>query len=337
MSNSQKKRITIKDIAEITGFSISTVSKAFNESYEISEETKNKINEVAKSNGYRPNKAALSLRSGKNFVVAVVMPSVEDPFYARIFHGIQYVITNTNYSVITCITRESLEKEVNIIDKVYNQVDAFIIAVAEETLIKKEFSHLESIVTSHKPLVIIDRGIETLNCSNVLSSSHVAVRDITELAFKEGYRKVALVSCTKNVNNEWKVKGFLEASEKMFGEENEKLVLNSDLENVEKDLCNLVTKEAIDCIIAIDEEASFASLRVAKKLEKNIPKDLAIVGYMSEKVAEYLDIPFTTINQHRKKMGQEVMNLILQKLDPSSNDSIQKINIKSTLIRRKSF
>ena len=331
-----KKKVTIRDVAKITGYSISTVSKSFNGSYEISEETKNKINEVAKILGYRPNKAALTLRSGRNYVIGVVIPSIEDPFYARVFHGIQSAITNTHYSVMTCITSESYEKEVNVIDKVFNQVDAFIIAIAEETLKKQDFEHLKSIQFQGKPLVIIDREIKALQCSQVLSTHKVAIKNVVQKAFQYRCKNIALVSCTQNVNNQWKLKGFSEVKETLLYAEAKTFVLSSNETAMDSDLTKFVLENKIDCIIAMEEESSFAALRVAKKLQKKIPDELAIVGYMSENVAKNLDTTLSTINQHRKTMGEEAMKLILDEL---ANPHIKKrkIAIEPTLVERMSF
>jgi LacI family transcriptional regulator len=331
-----KKRVTIRDIARITGFSISTVSKSFNGSYEISEKTKNKINEVAKLLGYRPNKAALTLRSGKNYVIGVVIPSLEDPFYARVFHGIQFALANTNYSVITCVTRESYEKEVKVIDKVFNQVDAFIVAAAEETLKSQNFHHLKTVQSQGKPLVLIDREIDTLKCSQVLSTNELAIKDITQKAFESKYRRIALVSCTENVNNQSKLKGFSEVNETLIHPENKKFIVKSDTENIDNDLKDFIEKNKVDCVIAMEEEASFAAIRVAKKLSKKIPLELAILGYMSEKVAKNLSTTLSTINQHRKTMGQEAMKLVLEELE-KTHFKRRTIRIEPTLVERMSF
>lgn len=331
-----KKKVTIRDIARITGFSISTVSKSFNGSYEISEETKNKINEVAKLLGYRPNKAALTLRSGKNYVIGVVIPSIEDAFYARVFHGIQSAIANTHYSVITCITRESYEKEVNVIDKVFNQVDAFIIAIAEETLKRQDFEHLKSIKFQGKPLVIIDRAIENINCSQVLSTNELAIKNVVTKAFENNYKNIALVSCTENVNNKWKIKGFHAAKQLPWNTKSKKFILQSTETSIDADLTKFVLDHQVDCIIAMEEETSFAALRVARKLKKRIPDELALVGYMSEKVAENLDIGFSTINQHRKTMGEEAIKLVLEELGTKYHKK-RKITIEPTLVDRQSF
>ena len=76
-----KKNITIKELSKILEVSISTVSKALNDSYEISESTKQRIKEAAKLYNYKPNKLAVNLKSGKTNTIGVVLPSIKNFFF----------------------------------------------------------------------------------------------------------------------------------------------------------------------------------------------------------------------------------------------------------------
>ena len=84
----KNKKVTLKDISTMTGYSISTISKSLKDSNEISVETKKRIRYLSDKLGYIPNKQALSLKFGRSFVIGYVVPSIEDSFYTRIFHGI---------------------------------------------------------------------------------------------------------------------------------------------------------------------------------------------------------------------------------------------------------
>ena len=75
--------ITLKQLSSILGVSISTISKALNDSHEISDVTKKRIVEMAKLHNYQPNKIAVGLKSGKTNTIAVVIPSVQNSFFAE--------------------------------------------------------------------------------------------------------------------------------------------------------------------------------------------------------------------------------------------------------------
>ena len=83
------KKLTIKDIAKKFNVSISTVSKALNDSYEISESTKEKIQKYAKENNYKPNFNAISLKNRSTKTIGVILPTMLNYFFAQVFKGIE--------------------------------------------------------------------------------------------------------------------------------------------------------------------------------------------------------------------------------------------------------
>jgi len=121
------KRITIKQIATALHVSISTVSKALNDSYEISDETKRKIQEYAKEHKYKPNTLALSLQNKKTKTIGILLPNILTYYFARVLRGIEKVATEKGYNLITCITNESYKKEVHTMEMLSNgTIDGFI-------------------------------------------------------------------------------------------------------------------------------------------------------------------------------------------------------------------
>ena len=162
-----RSKIKLKELASILGVSISTISKALNDSHEISDATKQRIVELAKLHNYRPNKIALGLKSGRTNTIAVVIPSVQkNSFFARALYGIESVISKTKYSTIVCLTKESHDKEVDNFDMLSNGVvDGFIVAVSEETQMLEDFSHFDDAISDEKSLVMFDRVIDSIPCT----------------------------------------------------------------------------------------------------------------------------------------------------------------------------
>ena len=99
-----QNNITLKELAKILDVSISTISKALNDSHEISEATKTKIKELAKLHNYQPNKLAINLKSGKTKTIAVLIPSIQNYFFAKVLLGIESVVAKSPYNIIIGIT-----------------------------------------------------------------------------------------------------------------------------------------------------------------------------------------------------------------------------------------
>ena len=325
-----KKNITIKELSKILEVSISTVSKALNDSYEISDSTKERIKAAAKTYNYKPNKLAVNLKSGKTNTIGVVLPSIKNFFMSRVLRGIDSVIAKSNYNIIISITNESFDKEVQSVQTLSNGlVDAIIIAVSEETQIKKDFSHLSNLV-GDIPLLMVDRIVNSINCDKVLVDDYNAIFNaVNELIF-EGKKSIALVSSINNLNvGKLRTKGYLAAIQN----KQEPMVIDGQEGFIESELSKLIESNKIDAIMALDQESSLAAFRIGKVKKVLNNKEVSIIGYASRVISEHLTPKLTTIDQHGKKVGITSARLLLKRLDSSENEP-ESIIVNSTVQKR---
>jgi LacI family transcriptional regulator len=325
-----KKNITIKELSKILEVSISTVSKALNDSYEISDSTKERIKAAAKTYNYKPNKLAVNLKSGKTNTIGVVLPSIKNFFMSRVLRGIDSVIAKSNYNIIISITNESFDKEVQSVQTLSNGlVDAIIIAVSEETQIKKDFSHLSNLV-GDIPLLMVDRIVNSINCDKVLVDDYNAIFNaVNELIF-EGKKSIALVSSINNLNvGKLRTKGYLAAIQN----KQEPMVIEGQEGYIESELSKLIESNKIDAIMALDQESSLAAFRIGKVKKVLNNKEVSIIGYASRVISEHLTPKLTTIDQHGKKVGITSARLLLKRLDSSESEP-ESIIVNSTVQKR---
>ena len=325
-----KKNITIKELSKILEVSISTVSKALNDSYEISDSTKERIKAAAKTYNYKPNKLAVNLKSGKTNTIGVVLPSIKNFFMSRVLRGIDSVIANSKYNIIISITNESFDKEVQSVQTLSNGlVDAIIIAVSEETQIKKDFSHLSNLV-GDIPLLMVDRIVNSINCDKVLVDDYNAIFNaVSDLIF-EGKKSIALVSSINNLNvGKLRTKGYLAAIQN----KQEPIVLEGQEGYIESELSKLIESNKIDAIMALDQESSLAAFRIGKVKKVLNNKKVSIIGYASRVISEHLTPKLTTIDQHGKKVGITSAKLLLKRLDSSESEP-ESIIVNSTVQKR---
>ena len=325
-----KKNITIKELSKILEVSISTVSKALNDSYEISDSTKERIKAAAKTYNYKPNKLAVNLKSGKTNTIGVVLPSIKNFFMSRVLRGIDSVIAKSNYNIIISITNESFDKEVQSVQTLSNGlVDAIIIAVSEETQIKKDFSHLSNLV-GDIPLLMVDRIVNSINCDKVLVDDYNAIfNTVNELIF-EGKKSIALVSSINNLNvGKLRTKGYLAAIEN----KQEPTIIEGHEGYIESELSKLIESKKIDAIMALDQESSLAAFRIGKVKKVLNNKEVSIIGYASRVISEHLTPKLTTIDQHGKKVGITSAKLLLKRLDSTESEP-ESIIVNSTVQKR---
>ncbi|MCK4991024.1 MAG: LacI family DNA-binding transcriptional regulator, partial [Bacteroidales bacterium] len=162
----QSKRVTIKDIARELGVSPSTVSRAMKDHPDISSETKKQVNELVEKLKYRPNTVALSLRSRKTNIIALVVPEIVHHFFSSVISGIEEVAQEAGYHVMIFQSNESYEREVAIVQSLASmQIDGLLVSVAKTSM---KFGHFNELMNEGIPLVFFDRACEEIQADKVV-------------------------------------------------------------------------------------------------------------------------------------------------------------------------
>src|SRR5215208_7145745 len=123
--------VNIKQLAQQLNLSISTVSRALNDGYDISQQTKVKVKEFAKKLNYQPNPYASSLRKHKSKTIAVVVPEIANNFFSLAINGIQSVAREKGYHVLIYLTHEDHTVEADVLKHLQNgRVDGVLISIS---------------------------------------------------------------------------------------------------------------------------------------------------------------------------------------------------------------
>jgi LacI family transcriptional regulator len=277
-----KSKATLKQIAKELGVSVSTVSKALNGSPEISEPTKQRVQEYAKLKNYKPNVIGLNLKNRSTKTIGVIIPNILNSFFAKVFTGIEKVADEKGYKVITCISNESLEKEINTLEMLSNgTIDGFILSVAEETQKLEQFNHFNSIINEGTPIVMFDRISDNVNCDKVIVDDFESAVNATEHLIKTGCKKIALFSAIDNLSvGKLRAKGFYKAMDNNGFSIDEKLIILTDNEaDFDKKVVALFKNNTIDAVFALDEHASVSALKLGLITGYKIPEELSIIGF----------------------------------------------------------
>ncbi len=335
-----KAKATLKQIAKEFEVSISTVSKALSDSPEISEATKIKIQEYAKLQNYKPNSIAKNLKNQRTNTIGVIIPNILNPFFAKVFSGIEKEALAKGYNVITGISNESHDKEMQVMDMLNNgTIDGFIVSVAEETQSKKEYQHFKEIINSGTPIVMFDRVAESIVCDKVIVDDLESSFDATQHLIKLGSKKIALLSTIGNLSvGQLRVEGYKKALEvnKIKIEPN-LLVVENEIESFDTKLASLFQNEKVDAIFALDEHASTMAMKLAIKKGIKIPEQLNIIGFADGVWSKRLTPSLSTVSQHAPEIGTKAAELLINKLNTKDEFyQHQTVVVKTELRQRES-
>ena len=121
---------------------------------------------------YKPNSIAKNLKNQRTNTLGVILPNILNPFFAKVFSGIEKKAIELGYNVITGISNESCQKEKQVIEMLNNgTIDGFILSVAEETQALKDYDHLNNVIKWGTPIVMFDRVVDEVVCDVITSYS----------------------------------------------------------------------------------------------------------------------------------------------------------------------
>ncbi len=334
-----KSKATLKQIAKELGVSVSTVSKALNDSPEISDPTKQRVQEYAKLKNYKPNVIGINLKNRSTKTIGVIIPNILNSFFAKVFSGIEKVADEKGYKVIMCISNESIEKEINALEMLSNgSIDGFILSISEEAQKLQQFGHFQSIINEGTPIVMFDRIADEVICDKVVVDDEHAAINATEHLIATGCRRIALFSSIDNLSvGKLRAKGFYQAFANKKIKVDDDLVLLTDKIDFENKLQQFFKANTIDGIFALDEHASVTAMKLALNNGYKIPEDLSMIGFADGVWSRRLTPTLSTVSQHGPEVGEVAARLLIKRLE--SKEEINKYEtavVKTELRKRES-
>ena len=333
-----KKKTTIYDIAKELNITVSTVSRALSGFPAISDTTRKAVIETAKKLNYSPNKLASALKSGKTYIIGVIVPSVQAHFFASIIHCIEDGLKDSGYRVIIYQSNESVENEINGVRALLEaQVDGIMASMSLET---EDVSHFAEIIKQNKPLILFDRVNSDLKAPSITLDDFKAGYIATEHLIDKGYKKIAFVTTVHQIkifNN--RLAGYKAALTDYNLPLTEEHIIFNGL-SIKDGLFGadklMRSRNRPDAIIAGDD---FTALGVINKLKElnEIPPQIGVIGFANEAFSAYITPNLSTIDQHASQMGKECAKMFLKMIsqeNPYTN--MQHIVLDPSVVERES-
>ncbi|HAX03892.1 MAG: hypothetical protein A2Y45_07765 [Tenericutes bacterium GWC2_34_14] len=314
--------VTIKDVAKASGYSISTVSYALNDSGNIPQATKDKIWSVAKKLKYYPNAAARNLKNQNTMNIGFFVSGFSGPVYHKIYDGIATGLEGSDYNLVVSFSKNAKKMITE------RQIDAAIILCP-----KVEDKVIKIAQNLGIPTILLDR----LNPGGDFVYSHVlnsyeGGRIATEYLVSQGRKKIAYLSgILGSHENEQRFLGYQEVLKEhglpqmvYFGDFTE----SSGAAIVEK----LEGVPPFDGIFCANDEMAIGMINAFKNYGITIPKDLNIIGFDDVDVSKYINGGLSTVGVLHENWGIHVAKDMLSILKGDAVETQQIVGVK--LIKR---
>lgn len=328
-------KINIKHLARELNLSISTVSKALRDSYEISTGTKRKVFALAKELNYQPNPNASGLREQKTQTIAVVIPEISNNFFGLAINGIEKAAQEKNYHVLIYLTHENHEREVSYFRTLSNgRVDGVLLSMSSEGV---SHQHLVDFNKKGIPLVFFDRVCTSLKNVKVTTNDYDSSLLATRHLIEAGCKKIAYLMISKNISiGQIRMHGYIEALSMQSEVRQKPLIVecSNDYDKNYDIIKELVLNEKPDGIFASVENLAIVFYNVCRELSLSIPADIKIISFSNLRTAPLLNPSLTTITQPAFLIGETAANMLFKEICKKADDEIiEPIILKSVLIK----
>lgn len=331
------KHYTIKDIARKLNVSISTVSRAFNDKYDIKKETKELILKTAKDMGYTPNPIARKLSQKCSLNIGVVVPEFINEYYSEIVVALQEFLTSKGYQVLVMQSDENEKQELtNVQTLIDNMVDGLIVAPASDN---KNLEYYQDRIKEGYPIVFLNRIEESVPVSKVVFNNVKWSFFATEHLIRQGYEKIYHLSGYENLSvSKERIEGFKKAMNKhKFPKKSHKIIETGLLAKegmaAIEDL--IFHQDIPDAFFCVNDMVALGAIKKLKDNGYNVPEDVAFVGFTETRMAELVTPQLSSVKQPTYDMAKQAGELLLKRIG-NGNAPIETIVMNGEFNIRKS-
>ncbi|HEY9001950.1 MAG TPA: LacI family DNA-binding transcriptional regulator [Mucilaginibacter sp.] len=330
---------TIKTIAAKLGISKGTVSKALQDSHEISIATKNKVLEAANELHYKPNHFASGLKSRKSKAIAVIVPEIVDSFFSLAIKGIETVTQKKGYHINIYITNDLISKEKEIFKLLSDgRVDGVLISICRDATCS---DHIKELMDIGMPLVFFDRAVEDIETGKVVTDDFKSGYNAAQHLIEQGCKRVYFFSISENLSIlQKRVEGFKRAlfENDIIEAGNNVYQISTDENKCLETITSLLSDPDLrpDGVVISVELLTIPIYIICKKLNISIPEDLKVICFSNLRYASLLSPPLTTITQPAFEIGEQAASLICSAIANNQSLKNEKIICPSRLDVRNS-
>ncbi len=323
--------VSMKDIAHRCGVSVATVSKALNGQPDISEETRARIEAVAKEMGYMANSAARALKTNRTYNLGVLFvderrSGLAHEYFSSLLESFKVEAERHGYD-ITFINHNVGGRPTSYLQHCrYRGVDGVVIACVDFTGPK-----VWELVDSSLPLVTIDHIFDSR--SAVVSDNDSGVEQLVHYAFQKGHRKIAYLHGEKTAVTRRRLEGFQRACAELGLEIPPQYIrecVYHDPDRCAQETRALMSQpEPPTCILFPDDFSYIGGQNVLTELGLRIPEDISVMGYDGIHLAKVMHL--TTYSQNTQELGRMAAQKLIELVEHPKAAQIERIMVKGSL------
>lgn len=327
--------VTIRDVAKEAGVSVATVSRIINNKGAASTETIAHVKNVIEQMKYKPNLLAKSLSNQKSDIIALLVPTLNNPFFPELVKEIENAANRMGYHIYLCNSDDERSKVKYYLNYM---IDHFVAGAIINSLHVQD-EDLALLENNGIRTITIDRASAHHPYSSI-TVDHVsgAKKAVNHLLSGQQNKKVVFISGPKDEQS---------AKDRLYGFENaiprrheevDKIIVYGDFgmqSGYEAVKSILEQGVPFDHIFSSNDAMAFGAMHACLEYGLNIPEDIRIVGYDNTKFSFYSNPPLSTVDQKKEEIGKLAINELLRLIN-NQNSQPKKYSLEPNLMIRDS-
>lgn len=331
-----RQRVSIKTVAERAGVSTATVSYVLSARREVAPSTRRRVEQAISELGYRPNHVARSMRTQRTYTMALIVPTILNPYYPVVARGLQDVLEPAGYHGIISCTDGELDNEQRLIDQmVSRRVDG----IGFSSYYRHRQS-VQSALDADIPVVLLGTHSPEYGADAVGQDDIGGGRRAAQHLLEQGRQRIAFITGPE---------GEGPAADRVLGYQS--ALHNSGLDTPNEYVVRtefsrpggadgmrrlLAVEPRPDAVICTNDIVAIGAIDTLREAGLRIPEDIAVVGFDDIEAASLVSPSLTTIANPARQVGQAVGRLLLQRIQETEPQPPQAIAFATHLIKRQS-
>ncbi|WP_419704483.1 LacI family DNA-binding transcriptional regulator [Promicromonospora sp. NFX87] len=313
--------VTVHDVARAAGVSISTVSRALASPERVAAETRDRVTRIATELGYRPNQAASGLRMGRTHAVGLLVPDLENPYFATVTKAVQARARAEGYEVFVADSDEDPDVEAELIGALAARTDGLLVASprSDDAELRAALVGVTAVLANRE----LTGGSETPEVPCVSVDDADGVAQVLGHLYALGHRKVGIAA---GPSSSWsgsrRVAGLKAAAEQR------------DVELVElgsfqpyfaggTQAADYALAGGVTAVVAFNDLMALGILDRLRHRGVDVPGEMSVVGFDDVQLATLVSPALTTVHAPLARLGRRAVDLLLARLRGGTSASSQ--------------
>jgi LacI family transcriptional regulator/LacI family repressor for deo operon, udp, cdd, tsx, nupC, and nupG len=328
--------VSLQEVARRAKVSIATVSRVLNKSDKVVAATRAAVEQALRESGYRPSRVArrLRMKDGRAHLVGLIIPDIQNPFYAEIARGVEDAAYAAEYALLLCNSDENPDKERFYLDvMVAESVDGIVLPPFDET-----DSAVIDLVKNGPPVVCVDRSLSKVKTDLVEVDNYRGAHEAVTHLIDKGHKSIALIEGRSEVStSRERRRGYLDALAERGVAVRKELIRAGDFK---QESGRILAGSLLDqrrpptALFVCNNLMTVGALAAIHQRGLRVPQDVAIVGFDDLPWAEALDPPLTVVRQPAYEVGRQAMELLLKRITEPTRPPLALRLLPELVLRR---